>query len=293
MHVGWSAVFAVPDGGARPTLAALRERVAERLDRAAWCRWRLEPAPFGLGEPRWVDDPGFDLAAHVQALSEPDEPVSGAGFAALRDEMLSAPLDRARPMWRIFLVPRLEDGRVGLIGKIHHALVDGIAARHYAGAHRCRWTRFNVELEAQPGSGSTNPPSGNAPSGGLGEAFVERQHAARSRVAGREQDAAVGELEPGVGAQGREIAGCTGCQRDLLDLERRDRRTRVVHAAQSRRPDGHLGQRERAGAERLTGGVEQPLDRLLVKRVPRVQMRDQDAGVDDDHAGQSSRSRSR
>src|SRR5919199_2076662 len=109
MHVGWSAVFAVPDGGARPTLAALRERVAERLDGVAWCRWRLEPAPLGLAEPRWIEDPDFDLTAHVQALSEPDEPVSHAAFAALRDEMLSAPLDRDRPMWRIFLVPRLED----------------------------------------------------------------------------------------------------------------------------------------------------------------------------------------
>src|SRR5918911_3514647 len=56
MHVGWSAVFAVPDGGARPTLAALRERVAERLDGVAWCRWRLEPAPLGLAEPRWIED---------------------------------------------------------------------------------------------------------------------------------------------------------------------------------------------------------------------------------------------
>ncbi len=133
MHVGWSAVFAVPDGGTRPTLAALRERVAERVEGVAWCRWRLEAAPFGLGEPRWVDDPDFTLAAHVQALSEPDEPIGEAAFAALRDEVLSAPLDRARPMWGMFLVPRLEDGRVGLIGKVHHSLVDGIAALQIVG----------------------------------------------------------------------------------------------------------------------------------------------------------------
>jgi WS/DGAT/MGAT family acyltransferase len=133
MHVGWSAVFAVSDAGERPTLAALRERVAERLDRVAWCRWRLAPPPLGLGEPHWVEDDAFDLAAHVQALAEPGEPVSHAAFAALRDERLSVPLDRARPMWEIFLVPRLEDGRVGLIGKIHHALVDGIAALQIVG----------------------------------------------------------------------------------------------------------------------------------------------------------------
>jgi diacylglycerol O-acyltransferase / wax synthase len=72
MHVGWSAVFEVPDGHDRPTLRALRERVAGRLDDLEWCRWRLQSAPLGLSEPRWVEDRDFDLAAHVRALAEPD-----------------------------------------------------------------------------------------------------------------------------------------------------------------------------------------------------------------------------
>ena len=58
----------------------------------------------------------------------PDDRVSHASFEALRSAVLSAPLDRSRPLWQIFLVPRLEDGRVGMVGKIHHALVDGLAA---------------------------------------------------------------------------------------------------------------------------------------------------------------------
>ena len=45
MHVGWSAVFTVPDGQPRPTLAALRDRVDRRLDDLEWCRWRLQRAP--------------------------------------------------------------------------------------------------------------------------------------------------------------------------------------------------------------------------------------------------------
>jgi WS/DGAT/MGAT family acyltransferase len=133
MHVGWSAVLAVPDGRDRLTLAALRERVAGRLDEVAWCRWRLRGAPLGLSEPSWVDDDEFDLAAHVQAFGEPDEPVSYERFAALRDALLSEPLDRSHAMWQIFLTPRLEDGRVGMIGKVHHALVDGIAALQIVG----------------------------------------------------------------------------------------------------------------------------------------------------------------
>jgi WS/DGAT/MGAT family acyltransferase len=128
MHVGWSAVFGVPDDALRPTLEVLRARVASRLPEVPWCRWRLEPAPLGLAEPRWVDDDAFDLTAHVRLLGAPGAPMSYTEFEALRDEVLSEPLDRSRALWQIFLVPRLEDGRVGMVGKIHHALVDGIAA---------------------------------------------------------------------------------------------------------------------------------------------------------------------
>jgi diacylglycerol O-acyltransferase / wax synthase len=133
MHVGWTAVFAAPADRPRPTVRALRERVTARLDEVEWCRWRLQGAPLSLSEPSWAVDRHFDLAAHVVALGEPEERVSYETFAALRDEVLSEPLDRSRPLWQIFLIPRLEDGRVGMIGKVHHALVDGIAALQIVG----------------------------------------------------------------------------------------------------------------------------------------------------------------
>ena len=128
MHVGFSAVFAAPSGRPRPSVEALRERAAGRLHEVPWCRWRLDPSPLGLSEPRWIDDVRFDLRTHIVALTAPEDPVSDASFEAFRSAVLSAPLDRSRPLWQIFLVPRLEDGRVGMIGKIHHALVDGLAA---------------------------------------------------------------------------------------------------------------------------------------------------------------------
>jgi WS/DGAT/MGAT family acyltransferase len=128
MHVGFSAVFAAPSGRPRPSVEALRERAAGRLHEVPWCRWRLDPSPLGLSEPRWIDDVDFDLRAHIVALTPPDDRVSSASFEALRSTVLSTPLDRSRPLWQIFLVPQLEDGRVGMVGKIHHALVDGLAA---------------------------------------------------------------------------------------------------------------------------------------------------------------------
>ena len=128
MHVGFSAIFARPDRGPRPTIEALREQVATRLGGVPWCRWRLQEAPLGLSEPRWVEDPDFNLDAHVIGLTGPHADVSRESFEALRDTVMSAPLDRSRPLWQLCLVPRLDDGRIGLVGKVHHSLVDGFAA---------------------------------------------------------------------------------------------------------------------------------------------------------------------
>lgn len=75
-----------------------------------------------------MDDPAFDVAAHVTALGYPDVPVALHRFRELTDATLSEPLDRARPLWHLYLVPLLEDGRAGLIFKMHHALVDGKSA---------------------------------------------------------------------------------------------------------------------------------------------------------------------
>src|SRR3954462_8409806 len=80
MHVGFSAVFAAPSGRPRPSVVTLRARAAGRLPEVPWCRWRLDPSPLGLSEPRWSDDVRVDLRAHIVALTPPDDPVSDASF---------------------------------------------------------------------------------------------------------------------------------------------------------------------------------------------------------------------
>ena len=132
MNVGWSAVGTLPDGAARPTLDALRTRVDGRLRHVPRCRPRLQFHPLGLGEPHWVDDPHFDVDAHVVALGEPGEALSPRRFAELRDELLSVPLDRSRALWQIAFAPLLEDGGIGVIGRVHHAMADGAAALQVA-----------------------------------------------------------------------------------------------------------------------------------------------------------------
>jgi diacylglycerol O-acyltransferase / wax synthase len=132
MHVAWSATMVASQAEGPPRIDALRARVRARLEWVPRCRQRLLCAPLGLGEPRWVDDPRFDVARHVVQLGDPDEEISDASFAAIRDTLLSTPLDRDRPLWQIALIPRLRDGRAAIVGRVHHAMADGAAALQVA-----------------------------------------------------------------------------------------------------------------------------------------------------------------
>ena len=121
MHVGWAAVFDPPPDGRRPTYTDLRDHIESRLDRAPRYRQRLAPVPFDLHDPVWVDDERFDVARHVlrAPFTDLDQIVSAA---------MSAPLERSRPLWECWVAPELDDGRVAVVGKVHHCMVDGLAA---------------------------------------------------------------------------------------------------------------------------------------------------------------------
>jgi WS/DGAT/MGAT family acyltransferase len=121
MHVGWAATFAPPDGRPRPSFEQLREHVAMRLGRAPRYRQRLARVPLGLHEPAWVDDDDFDLDHHLLRARSPV-------LADVVDAVMSVPLERDRPLWEMWILPELEDGSIGLVGKAHHCMVDGIAA---------------------------------------------------------------------------------------------------------------------------------------------------------------------
>ena len=121
MHVGWASVFAPPGDGERPSFTELRDHVDGRLARAPRYRQKLQEVPLGLSEPIWVDDPDFDVMQHVHRARSSD-------FRAVADMVLSQPLDHDRPLWELWIADRLDDGRIGVVGKVHHCMVDGIAA---------------------------------------------------------------------------------------------------------------------------------------------------------------------
>ena len=99
-------------GAAADDRAPCASASARRLSWVPRCRQRLLPAPLGLGEPRWVDDARFDVAAHVVAAQRSRATRSARErFAELRDALLSTPLDRAARCGSSRSSPRLADGR--------------------------------------------------------------------------------------------------------------------------------------------------------------------------------------
>jgi len=127
MHVGWlSMLGSRPDGSGLDT-AELKARIEGRLHLAPRFRQRVVTPP--IGEPLWADDPGFMIERHIsEAVADDGGPLSGEELREVADEFLSRQLDRARPLWEILVAPRVEGGRAALLGKVHHAMVDGIAA---------------------------------------------------------------------------------------------------------------------------------------------------------------------
>ena len=121
MHVGWAAVFAARADGTRPDFETVLTHIESRLGRAPRYRQRLLDIPFGLDDPVWVDDPHFDLSNHVIRAPHGD-------FGSLVDEVMSTPLQHGRPLWELWIAEELDDGQIGVVGKAHHCLVDGLAA---------------------------------------------------------------------------------------------------------------------------------------------------------------------
>jgi diacylglycerol O-acyltransferase / wax synthase len=132
-HVGGLAIL---DPSTRPDrtvdCAAVKKLLRERLPLLPPFRWRLAEVPFGLDYPYWVEDEDFDLDFHVREIALP-KPGSDRQLADQVARIFSRPLDRARPLWEVYVIDGLESGDVGMLTKIHHALIDGLSGAEIMG----------------------------------------------------------------------------------------------------------------------------------------------------------------
>ena len=118
---------ALRDSSGLLRMAEIQQRMNSRLARVPQLRRRLLfPGPLG-GQPLWVDDQDFDIRYHVRetAIEPPGGDLELMDAAA---RLYGELLDRGRPLWQLWFLTGLRDGRLGVLLKLHHSVADGLAA---------------------------------------------------------------------------------------------------------------------------------------------------------------------
>lgn len=150
MHVASLHLFEVPgaatadgrsDGFA--FFERIRREMAQRIALAPVFQRRLAPMPAQFANPAWVHDDAVDLDHHVQHLR-----LAAPGTQRQLDDTVAhlhaGLLDRARPLWRLWVIDGLADGRVAYHIQVHHAVLDGQAGVMLAQA------LFDLAADAKP-----------------------------------------------------------------------------------------------------------------------------------------------
>ncbi|MUL77796.1 wax ester/triacylglycerol synthase family O-acyltransferase [Mycolicibacterium sp. CBMA 226] len=123
-HYSGLAIFETADD-TTITAATMRRRVAACIDQLPPLHWKVLTVPLSLDHPVFVRTE-VDLDEHIFESTLPvpaDEEMLGEAVAGI----LSKPLDRDKPLWRLDVIHGLP-GRTAVVITLHHAAADGIAA---------------------------------------------------------------------------------------------------------------------------------------------------------------------
>ncbi|KKW66474.1 diacylglycerol O-acyltransferase [Mycolicibacterium elephantis] len=104
-----------------------RRTIAARIHLLDPLRYQLVDIPWKLHHPMWLQDCPVDLDYHLRRVQVPS-PGGRRELDEVIGQIASTPLDRSRPLWEFHFAEGMADDRFALIGKVHHALADGVAS---------------------------------------------------------------------------------------------------------------------------------------------------------------------
>jgi diacylglycerol O-acyltransferase len=122
MHIGSVAIFEGPP----PPFETLLAQIDDKLALVPRYRQRVRFVPLAIGRPVWADDPHFNLHYHVRRTGLP-APGGESELRNLVGRLMAQQLDRAKPLWEMWIAEGLDDGRWALVSKVHHCMVDGVS----------------------------------------------------------------------------------------------------------------------------------------------------------------------
>jgi diacylglycerol O-acyltransferase / wax synthase len=128
MHTLKLAVIEIGDLKGRTFgIGEFREVIRARLHKLDPFRYQLVDIPLKMHHPMWRENCEVDLDYHVRPYRV-DSPGGRRQLDEAIGRIASTPLDRSRPLWEMYFIEGLASGRIAVLGKIHHALADGVAS---------------------------------------------------------------------------------------------------------------------------------------------------------------------
>lgn len=153
------AIYRPAEAGDAPSIDEMRGFVKAGIASAGARRagMRIMRVPMDLHHPVWIADPDFNPDNHIHTATLP-APGGKAELCDFLSELMGKPLDPDRPLWEIWLLDGLEEGRIAAVFKVHHALADGITVaalieKSHSKPRRRRSGRTPSEGEAIPDTG--------------------------------------------------------------------------------------------------------------------------------------------
>jgi WS/DGAT/MGAT family acyltransferase len=124
-HVNGLSIYERPSPDFDP-YRVVRERFGSLVGHIEPFRRRVVDVPFGLDHPYWINDPHFDLDYHVREIGIAP-PGAADQLAEQVARIIGRPMDRRHPLWEVYVIEGLGDGRWAILSKTHHATIDGAA----------------------------------------------------------------------------------------------------------------------------------------------------------------------
>ncbi|WP_227982576.1 WS/DGAT/MGAT family O-acyltransferase [Nocardia spumae] len=148
LHVCALLILDPAAGGTTYEFGELKQELGRRIHLVPSMRRKVHRVPLDLDHPVWVTDATFDLDRHVHRLGLPS-PGGSYELAELVGDIAGQPMDRSRPLWEMWVIEGLAEGKIAVVSKYHHAAVDGITGANMM-AYLC---------DPEPGTRYPDPPA--------------------------------------------------------------------------------------------------------------------------------------
>ena len=144
MHTIKAAVIELAPDRRNFDIEAFRQVISGRINKLEPFCYQLVEIPFKFHHPMWRANCELDLSYHIRPWRLP-APGGRRELDAAIGQIASTPLDREHPLWEMYFVEGLANNRIAVVGKIHHALADGVASANLMAR--------GMDLQAGPESG--------------------------------------------------------------------------------------------------------------------------------------------